>query len=492
MPDSAPSTNDTRVLAQRAREAIDSLRHRKALQDDHIERWITTMLERDPGRMSWHIRRLDGVNASSVYSYVADLRQTYDSMDPARLLDLQRQLIAAPAETNTHMLRGTMMEAVAAHIAHEHYRVRTQERAMAAITAQCGIPQAPSLRGNPDETVSYDGRLAIWDYKVPAVPKHPSDAPMGEYIAQLHQYALLARAARQPVGAMALIHLEMPEELANDMANDLAGLDQERRARRAEGYAETLLRLMHLRCGHGGAIRLRRQPIAFDKAMAQDIIRAANAADERAMRGELLPYPRRPDPDISDAARERGMGYQTKAARLIALRKELEEEESEVQKGFKSLLKGVDTRGKAQPFPLLSVNTRFQIDTDRAARHLEALQVPAKEYTNPGGFDPKRVTALASRIGVDPDTLREPPIPDVKKLKQAVSLHDPDALPELGRLDHSVSLTRAKKGAPAEQVERLQTQMRAQLTQITHSAESIDAGEIPSESDAAPDDEPVF
>lgn len=458
--------------------AIDGLRHRSILRQDDIARWVGIVMQAEPERALWHVRRLDGVSCSSVYSYVADMRGTFDSYRAAREVDMQRLMMALPAMQNQHMLRGTMLEPVIRLVALSTFGAVSVEEARAAIAAQNGIPQCRSLRGNPDDVVRLPtGALEKWDYKAPALSKDDGDEPINEYVAQLHGYALLAGAAKVPIRGLKLVSLNCPVELANELASDLLKTQQtdpSRLAARQEEFAEILLKLSGV--GEKRIIGLTQQPVRFDRQMAMDIIKAANLADERIQRGELAPWPRRPAMELSKNERLRGDAASIRLARLIALKKTIEREEGATRGELSELVKGKVAKGMQQPFPLISISARNSIDIDKAADFLLRTGVPKEEISALGDYDADKMREALAQQGVDVETFRRDPKPDEDAIKAHIEELGPDAKRTFCHETLAMGHSRAKTGKAPETLSAIAIEADSVVASLLGQSDQHDAG----------------
>lgn len=479
--------SDNASLIATARAAIDKLRHRAVLKDEVVDRWLSVMVKQEPDRLLWHIRRLDGNNASSMYGFVADYRGVHDGFNTARHLDLQRQMIATPEVQNDDMRRGSMFERVVQLMSHEVFHVRTDEAAMQAITAQRGTAYCPSLLGNPDDVVVHGGDQKLWDYKCPAALKEMFSTMIQEYVAQCHTYVMLGHAARMPIRRMELINLNAPPELTNDLALDLEVASKEGPEvfeKMSQQVAEWFLKMMSFKrdAKRPGAICLVRQPIAFDIEMARDISAAANAADQRALKGELAPWPQRTEVKLTDEEKAEASRLQVKAATAIAIAKEAEALVTKCNDDVIALLRGKDIKGKKAPMPMLTVTQRQNLNVDRAFEYLVSNGINADDLTERDGFDEEQIEKLAMGAGVDLDTLRRFK-PNAKAVKKVLNDFDEAAVPGLSNISYSVSLTRSSKGEGAEEVSKLRDQMAGAMSALLDESDcsisktNVDAGD---------------
>lgn len=461
-------TNETNLLARDVIAAIDRLRHRAALKDEDIQSWVSVVMQRDPERALWHVDRADGVSASSVYGYIAHHKGLYSPFKTARQLDLERLLKSAPQAQNSNTLRGTVMEGVIQRMALETYGGIRLVDGLAQISAQRGIKPCPSLRGNPDDLVSVGGKTCLWDYKSPLIAKDEESDVLSEYLAQLHQYILLAHAAQVSVSRMAIINLVAPADLLTDMAQDLErdliAKDKAAFTQRQQEFAEILMRLSNMR--GQASVRLVAQPIPFDAQLAKDLISAANDADARAMRGEIAPWPQRAEVELDEDARERGRQLQTRMTRVVTLSKALEQESNAIRSELTAIVKDKDIKGKKAPFPMLSIVEKRSLDVPQALAFMDSQKVDPARYMRFGDFDEELVLQLAKSHSVNPDALRKPPQPDTSEMTKIIKELDPEALPAVSTPSYSIGLTRSSKGPAAEAVEKIRAETAGAISAL--------------------------
>ncbi len=415
-PDAAPSGPSVPAWKEEALAAIAKLRHAAVLNPDDVDRWLDAMHEREPQRILWHIRRNDGVSASSVQTHIDEMEGLYPRFETARELDMQRLFRLTPQVPNHHMIRGTLLENVNRQVFHTMYNLRTAEAELARIAGQRGIRQAPSLVGNPDDLVaarSGPSALILPDYKVPAKRKELDVDVFPHYVAQLHQYALLANAAGVKVQKMVLSNLYLEANFAKDLVDAIAAAP-EGSQERADIETEAADRIVWTlrRFADPKSVDFTPIEIPLDIGIATKIVKAANLADDRVQRGVPAPWPKREPLPVKPETVQNLQSYAETYLRLNQLSVQSSALAGKVLEEIRGHLK-VDlgdrpVEKKKTPFPGLSVFTQSQLDAEAAVEMLRAAGEPVDDLLE-RKFDPKRAHQVALALGAEPADLLGPP-----------------------------------------------------------------------------------
>lgn len=144
-----------------------------------MQRWLKTVLQRDPDRVDWHIERLSGFGGSEIGTLVLGRRGEKGKFSTARDIMLQKLLIYPPLDPTHEMVMGIIGEPL---VRHRFLRYCQGQRRQDIVKRYQGHlhSEYPWMRVTPDDVVS----LALFDDKIEDVVidyKLPSENTMDEY-----------------------------------------------------------------------------------------------------------------------------------------------------------------------------------------------------------------------------------------------------------------------------------------------------------------------
>lgn len=448
----------TRDRINEYRQLIYALPQAGVLQEDDVERWLDGMTKRADrleetapalliGRsgdteIRWHIRRASGIGGSESGTALLHERKEY-WMDVSlpRLVD-QKLFKTLPDESNEHMQRGTLLEPVAQRMFHNTYGARTDEAARAAMRDFPGWPAHPWLLANEDDVVLIGSKRFLVDYKFTA---EPADEVALMYKAQLHHNWTKGRLAGVKFDGLLLVAATMPgaETFVDAIKQDPAMIDH------ALAMADALSK------SRDSNTSVNAFRVDFSLDFAKDLIRANQRVwDDYVLTGTRPRFFRRDRAELSESQQEDGAKIAARYARYKALADNASELAKAEGQRLTELLDGTDLGNKKQPFPLLTLGQRDNMDLDAAYTALTSQGVAGTELSGEGVIDLKQLAAAATAAGVDLETCRKQGKPDKKKiikaLDQAGLEHDEFSKPSL-----TVGLTRSKKGAGFEQLDTI-------------------------------------
>lgn len=166
------------------RDVVPSMPQGKYIEPTDASAWFKAMIEREPERIEWHIRRLHGIGGSEIGEIAAaalGLSTHFKTVPQIIGEKLMRLLPEAPTRA---MRRGIDMETIARKWFYSDFGARPVSGAAERIN-RTSAPGIPWMRGNVDDVVELGGKVYIVDYKCSADPK--TESPL-VYSAQLHQY----------------------------------------------------------------------------------------------------------------------------------------------------------------------------------------------------------------------------------------------------------------------------------------------------------------
>jgi hypothetical protein len=216
-----PAPAYTRVDAVRD---INLLPQAKYINDIDMHRWLDKVMEYDPERLSWHVRRLRGFGGSEIGTLWMSQRDLFHPFHSCTDVVNDKLLKNLPLEPDGNLERGSMLEEPILRV--KYRAIMTKKYADLGKTVRFRddlFPlfnhyrdQDPSLswlNGTPDEIMEVDGKLTIIDYKAPTTGTLATyngyaqdDAPV-YYKAQLHHYATIAQKLGLEVTALQLASL---------------------------------------------------------------------------------------------------------------------------------------------------------------------------------------------------------------------------------------------------------------------------------------------
>jgi len=188
----------------------------KYYNDAQIKKWADAIEAFDPGRLTWHLKRLTGIGGSEIGVLTGDLEGDYHPHQSTIEICKAKLLQLFPEPPTGDMLRGQMMEDMARDI----YRKQILGRYPNAKPREDIMDELSGFRhpdhewmvGNPDEIMELEpGKLFVIDYKCPTQISFESirkDGPPDYYVAQLHHYTLLAEAKGYKIAGLQLASLD--------------------------------------------------------------------------------------------------------------------------------------------------------------------------------------------------------------------------------------------------------------------------------------------
>lgn len=172
--------------ASRMLEAIRALPQASQIEEANARAWVDSVLDIDPERADWHLKRCNFIGGSRIGALVAAHMGMYSMTQPHEIArDLLLQDPIQPP--NSHMRRGIDMEPLVRKRFREEYGATGREDLIEAVQ-NASSEHHPWMGGNPDDIVEINGRLWMVDYK--AAGEAPHDPPV-EYAAQVHYYDYL-------------------------------------------------------------------------------------------------------------------------------------------------------------------------------------------------------------------------------------------------------------------------------------------------------------
>ncbi len=159
---------------------ISQLPHRQFIKDEHVTRWIDTILAVDPSRAMWHVRRLFQFGGSEI----GPLRQSYRNLHAktiseqayAHLTDKQifdfKFLISLPEAANAAMRRGSRFESVMNEVMREElsekYSMVRERPDLVDRIVNADLDEFKWARVQVDQIWECDGKIILQDYKFPS------------------------------------------------------------------------------------------------------------------------------------------------------------------------------------------------------------------------------------------------------------------------------------------------------------------------------------
>lgn len=193
------TTINKKSLALEIRNMINKTPQRHLIDDDMINAWTMSVLEREPERAIWHASRLLGFGGSEIGVLVGYEKGEFHPYDQPTDIIKRKLLREGLTESNGHLERGTTMEP----IAQKKYLTKIAQRGarsildkkLAKIISEYKNDEHPWLVGNPDDIImEKNGDVYIVDYKVPTPDSFEHIVTRGVpyyYDAQLHHYKII-------------------------------------------------------------------------------------------------------------------------------------------------------------------------------------------------------------------------------------------------------------------------------------------------------------
>jgi len=364
------SKDDLLRLFDQALKASQRLRHSDVIKAGNAINWIAGVGLNDPGRLMWHIKRLDGIGASSAGVYVEEARGLRNPWTTARELDMVRLMMRTPTPPDTNTFRGQHLESVARSLFYgmpeRNRSFKPDSKTLELVRRSAGIKGHPWLKGNPDDFSIYKGdKIILHDYKVPSQPKKEGDAvPIG-YRVQLQNYALQAAAEGRAVSAILLVHLYVAPDLSEVWSRMLEAdpSSHEHVVKMASFALEKRL---------NDQVRLTIQTVTPSKELQKDIMRICSIADKRVLRGELSPWPSKREAELDENQAGELRGLDLKLSRVLALQHALGKTEIELKEKIKSVIGDVDIKNVSTGLRLCSASKRGTLRSEEAINALVA------------------------------------------------------------------------------------------------------------------------
>ena len=187
------------------------------IDERQLQKWVDRVMEIDPERIEWHVRRLSGIGGSEIGVLVGALRNYYHPHSSAPHVVGSKLLEVLPEEPNGDMLRGTTLEPVARDIYRKQI-LKTYPLAKPRDDIMDDLQtfrdeERPWLIGTPDEVMELEpGKIWIIDYKCPtpaALAEYAISGVPFYYAAQLHHYTTIAQKMGYEIAGLQLASLDM-------------------------------------------------------------------------------------------------------------------------------------------------------------------------------------------------------------------------------------------------------------------------------------------
>ena len=202
---------------------IDLLPQRRVIKDRHAASWLERCRDMAERRIAietegmdvsdasseglvhdhvlWNVRRASAFGGSEAGTVLRHFRGETGGFTNARNLVLEKLLILSPVPGTEPMNRGVRAEPWIQRIFAERYGATSDTASLDALRG-VRLEKLPCIVGTPDDVVVMpDGRRLLTDYKCPSADvcrQYQKDGIAFDYQAQLHHYALLAKAAGIP------------------------------------------------------------------------------------------------------------------------------------------------------------------------------------------------------------------------------------------------------------------------------------------------------
>lgn len=401
-----------------------TLRHADVIDPDNAAHWLAGMLVREPERMLWHVERADGIGASGIWNYVAEDRGQRAHMSCARLEDERRLFMRFPDEATLPMERGTYLEDVLRQAAHQLYQLQTDRMAMDAFGGPGLIEAHPWMMGNPDDIVTQasrpEARMVI-DYKCPSEEHDNPDEVADYYIAQTHQYGLMSSQAGFPVHEMRIVNLVLPGEMSA-VWTEMVKKDPDMAAPLAQ-------QLVHMVRNEIDGVGLQVQNVKFDRALVHDILRVGDRADALVQKGELSPWPPRPEKiPVDQLDQDRLDALEAQYISASAVIKAADARKTAIKQELEEIGSRYDLEGSKAPIDLVDVKSARKVKPQAFADLMESAGRATDGAFGPGEVNIKRLLAYLEE---------EHPQVDIEQFRMRGSLSQKNAMKALQELNLS-------------------------------------------------------
>jgi hypothetical protein len=195
------------------------------IDDFDMHHWLDKIMEYDPERLQWHVRRLGGFGGSEIGTLWMALRDQFHPFHSCTDVVLTKFLKAEPLEPVGNLLRGSMLEDAVMRPLFRMQMTKRYEAEGKTVRFRDDLfglfmnykdkdPELGWLMGSPDEIMEVDGKLIIIDYKAPtsgtieSLKRYPKNAAPIYYEAQLHHYTTIAQKVGMAVGGLMLASLD--------------------------------------------------------------------------------------------------------------------------------------------------------------------------------------------------------------------------------------------------------------------------------------------
>jgi hypothetical protein len=192
--------------------AIDRLPQRSRLEPANVERWIETVLQNDPDRALWHVRRLGGIGGSEIGPLVIAKRGGFSALGSEYDLVVDKLMMYPPMPPKDNMRRGQDIEDLIRMMFAREYQARSLEKDLEFLRGSAH-PDVPWMVGSPDDVILLpNGKRYLADYKSPGEETldgyERKNAVALEYVCQLHQYHDIGNAHGLAFDGMLLVSLD--------------------------------------------------------------------------------------------------------------------------------------------------------------------------------------------------------------------------------------------------------------------------------------------
>ncbi|MCE6959669.1 YqaJ viral recombinase family protein [Cereibacter sphaeroides] len=448
---------DTAESVRRLKALIDLLPQRAAIEEKHITRWLdrTTLMAGqrmtiEKGEITvpdvhahvlWHVRRASGIGGSEASTVLKHYRGERGTFGDAHNLVKEKLLIMSPQPSTPEMARGVRAEPWLQKM----YLAKT-----GATVDKEGLKRLKGFRwdrrpvsiGTPDDLVIFpDDLRKIIDYKAPSadvVSDYEKNGISFDYVCQVHHYSILAMAAR------------------------------------------VAFKEMELQVFDPRTFEMLTFPVAFDKALAQELVHACHKLwMEHVMTGVA---PEAPKTDVLDVEDDAVIALGVQAAMLKAIEDDVKKRKEDALSRI-SLL-GAEWHqvavGKLE-LACASFNRTRKWDEDKLCAIATAAGVDREAFMKVGkDLDEDKVKAFVTRLyteiheGRDVrqmlEAFHEEGLPIEKKLDLAALAQHLEELDistnEAAGVSERFALTAKKKGPEFERLVLLKDHVSEMMEEI--------------------------
>lgn len=207
---------------QQLRSMIDELPQSDYLDTARVNRWLARVLDIEPQRVEWHIKRLGGLGGSEMGAVVAPSQGEYNPFKLPKDVFADKLMLTVPEHPSGDIKRGVFMEPVIQARFLESFGARSMTEHLEKFPA-FSDPAHPWLVGNPDDIVMIGNKVYLVDYKS---PREVVDV-LFDYEVQLHHYTAIATKLGIQIDGLLLVawdyvawdcsvkHVELKPELMN-------------------------------------------------------------------------------------------------------------------------------------------------------------------------------------------------------------------------------------------------------------------------------------